>query len=136
LANDLNTLPLALSLAPRLGVHADLHEFAPAEKHHDLRWRIFVAPFQRWLCRRFLPEASSATTVSRGIAARYERDFGVTVGVVTNAAPFEDREPSPVAPAIKVIHSAAGQRARRIEVLIDAMRSAPEHVSLDLILMP
>ena len=29
LANDLNTLPLALDLAPKMGVHAGLHEFAP-----------------------------------------------------------------------------------------------------------
>ena len=29
LANDVDAVPLALSLRPRAGVHADLHEFAP-----------------------------------------------------------------------------------------------------------
>ncbi len=41
LANDVDAVPLALSLEPRLGVHADLHEFAPAQKSELLRWRLF-----------------------------------------------------------------------------------------------
>ena len=80
LANDLNTLPLALSLAPRKGVHADLHEFAPREKEDDLKWRIFVAPFMRWLCRKYLSQVTSATTVSWGIAREYTKDYGVDFG--------------------------------------------------------
>ena len=40
LANDTDTLPLALSLRPRLGVHADLHEYWP-------RWR---EEHPSWLC--------------------------------------------------------------------------------------
>lgn len=136
LANDLTTVPLALSLEPRLGVHADLHEFAPREKEDDLRWRLFVAPFLRWICRRFLPLVASATTVAPGIAAEYETDYGVPFGVVTNAAPYADREPQPVHHPIRMIHSAAGQRQRRIENFIELMRQAPPGVELDLIVMP
>ncbi|MGO1925100.1 MAG: glycosyltransferase family 1 protein, partial [Brachybacterium tyrofermentans] len=43
LANDVNTLPLALWLAPRQGIHADLHEYAPREKEHVRTWRWFIA---------------------------------------------------------------------------------------------
>jgi len=86
LANDLNTLPLAFELEPRLGVHADLHEFAPREKEDNLKWRLFIAPFMRWLCSRYLHLAASVTTVSQGIAEEYTKDYGMPVRVVTNAA--------------------------------------------------
>lgn len=136
LANDLNTVPLALSLEPRRGVHADLHEFAPREKEDDLKWRLFVAPFLRWLCRRYLPLVASATTVAPGIALEYEKDYGVSFGVVTNAAPYSERSPRAVGDPIRMIHSAAGQRQRRLESFVELMKDAPPGVELDLIVMP
>lgn len=136
LANDLNTLPLALELQPRLGVHADLHEFAPREKEDDLKWRLFVAPFMRWLCRRYLSLAASVTTVSQGIADEYTKDYGVAAGVVTNAAPYSERDVRPVSSPVRLIHSAAGQRYRKLENFIEAMRDAPDWLTLDMIVMP
>lgn len=136
IANDLNTVPLALSLKPHKGVHADLHEFAPREREDNLQWRLFVAPFLRWLCRRFLPQVTSATTVAAGIAAEYEKDYGVHFGVVTNAAPYSERQPRPVGDPVRLFHSAAGQRQRHLENFIEVMRDAPAGVELDLIVMP
>jgi hypothetical protein len=136
LANDLNTLPLALELAPKLGVHADLHEFAPREKEDNLKWRLFIAPFMRWLCSRYLPAASSVTTVSQGIADEYLKDYGTPTGVVTNAAPFSAGTPRPVGEKVRLIHSAAGQRYRKLENFVEAMKDAPEWLSLDMIVMP
>ena len=136
LANDLNAVPLALSLEPRFGVHGDLHEFAPKEKDDDLRWRLAVAPYMRWLCRTYLSKLVSITTVARGIADQYETDYGVKVGVVTNAAPYAEREPQPVHTPIRLIHSAAGQRYRRLENFIELMKDAPPGVTLDMIVVP
>ena len=136
LANDLNTVPLAVSLNPHHGVHADLHEFAPREKEDDPKWRLFVAPFMRWMCRTYLPRVASATTVSQGIASEYEKDYGVAFEVVTNAAPYSDRAPTPVGDPIRIIHSAAGQRYRRLENLLEAMKDVPPGIELDLIVMP
>lgn len=135
-ANDLNTLPLALEMQPRLGVHADLHEYAPSEKESDPKWRVFVAPFMRWMCRKFLPLAASVTTVSQGIADEYRNRFGVQVGVVTNAAPYLEAEPTPTAAPLKVIYSGAGQRYRKIELIIDAMKGVDRKVQLDFVVMP
>jgi len=125
-----------LSLEPRFGVHGDLHEFAPKEKDDELRWRLTVAPYMRWLCRTYLSKLVSVTTVARGIADRYETDYGVEVGVVTNAAPYADRRPAPVHAPIRLIHSAAGQRYRKLENFIELMREAPAGVTLDMIVMP
>ena len=136
LANDLNTLPLALELQPRLGVHADLHEFAPREKEADPKWRLAVAPFMRWLCRRYLPLASSVTTVSQGIAEAYARDYGISVDVVTNAAPYTAGKVQPVGPKLRLVHSGAAQRYRQLNMLVEAMTDAPDWLTLDMIVMP
>lgn len=136
LANDLNTLPLALELEPKSGVHADLHEFAPREKEDNLKWRLFIAPFMRWLCSRYLPSASSVTSVSQGIADEYLKDYGTPVGVVTNAAPYFAGTVKPVGEKVRLIHSAAGQRYRKLENFVEAMKDAPEWLSLDMIVMP
>lgn len=136
LANDLNTLPLALELEPRLGVHADLHEFAPREKEDNVKWRLFIAPFMRWLCSRYLPLAASVTTVSQGIADEYTKDYGMPVKVVTNAAPYAAGTVRPAGERIRLIHSAAGQRYRKLENFVEAMKDAPAWLTLDMIVMP
>lgn len=136
LANDVNTLPLALWLAPRHGVHADLHEYAPREKEHVRTWRWFIAPYQRWICRTCLPQMDSITTVSPGLAREYTSRFGVEVQVVTNAAAFEDREPRPTDGTIRLLHTGVARANRRLESMIEALRDGPEHFSLDLMLVP
>ena len=136
LANDVNTLPLALWLAPRRGVHADLHEYAPREKEHVRTWRWFIAPYQRWICRTCLPQVDSITTVSPGLASEYHDRFGVDVDVVTNAAAYEDRSPRPTAGTIRLLHTGVARANRRLESMIEALRGAPEHVTLDLMLVP
>lgn len=136
LANDLNTVPLAIELQPRLGVHADLHEFAPREKESDPKWRLVVAPFMRWLCRRYLPLTASVTTVSQGIADAYTQDYGVPANVVTNAAPYADGEVRGVGPTVRLVHSGAAQRYRQLGRLIEAMADAPDWLTLDMIVMP
>ncbi|WP_083713341.1 glycosyltransferase [Brachybacterium sp. P6-10-X1] len=136
LANDVNTLPLALWLAPRLGVHADLHEYAPREKEHVRSWRWFIAPYQRWICRTCLPEVASITTVSPGLADEYAARFGVAVQVVTNASAYEDRAPRPTGETIRLLHTGVARANRRLESMIDALRGAPASLTLDLMLVP
>ncbi len=137
IANDIDTVGLALSLEPRLGVHADLHEYAPRLNEEFLTWRLFVAPFVRWQCRRFLRRAASVTTVGQGIADEYRRVFGVTAQVATNAAPHQpDLEPTPVSSPIRIVHSGAALKNRGIDEIIAAVESSSTEVTLDLYLMP
>lgn len=136
LANDVNTLPLALWLSPRRGVHADLHEYAPREKEHQLAWRTFVAPYQRWLCRTCLPEVASVTTVSPGLAHEYAARFGVDVEVVTNASAHRDLPVRPTAAPIRLLHTGVARANRHLEAMIEAVRGLEGAVTLDLMLMP
>ena len=136
LANDIDTVGVALALRPRHGVHADLHEYAPRQKEDVPRWRRFVAPFVRWMCRTFLPQVRSLTTVGAGIAREYEARFGVHADVVTNSAPFADLHPVPVSAPIRLVHSGACLPGRGIDQIVDAVGRTRADVTLDLYLMP
>ncbi|MCG7308166.1 glycosyltransferase family 1 protein [Brachybacterium sp. ACRRE] len=136
LANDTNTLPLALWLEPRRGVHADLHEYAPREKEHQRSWRWFVAPYQRWLCRTCLPRVASVTTVSPGLAREYAQRFGIEVEVVTNASARRDLPVRPTGEPIRLLHTGVARANRHLESMIEAMRGLEGRATLDLMLMP
>jgi hypothetical protein len=136
LADDVDTVPLALSLEPRKGVHADLHEYAPGQNSELARWRWFVAPYIRWICRRFVSQTASVTTVGKGIAERYTSEFGFAVDVVTNATPYAPLSVGEVESPIRLVHSGNAQRNRTLEVMIDGVEASGAQVTLDLLLMP
>jgi len=134
-ADDIDTAGLALELNPLKGVHLDLHEFAPLQHSEMLRFRLFVAPFLRWQLRTFGTRVNSTTTVGGEIARRYEREFGFSPRVVTNAAPFAALEPGEVGDPIRIVHAGAALANRHLEVLLDAVDLTPA-VTLDLYLTP
>jgi len=109
-ANDIRTLPIALSLgAP---VVFDAHEHAPSQLAERWSWRMLWAPRIRWLCRRYIPEASVMLTQGQMVADMYERETGVRARVVTNAPHSEDLSPSRVHKPIRVIHHGLAARCR------------------------
>nr|WP_223169247.1 glycosyltransferase family 1 protein [Microbacterium sp. MF43] len=136
LANETEAVPVALWLRPRGGVHADLHEFTPRLNEELPAWKRRIAPFHRWVCRRYVRRASSWTTVSPGIVRAYQEEFGFVPELVTNAAPLTDLSPSPVDTPIRLVHSGACLRNRRLDVLLDAFAASTADATLDLILTP
>lgn len=136
IANDADTLPLALDLAPSGGVHLDLHEYAPRQSEESWRWRLFVAPYYRWLLRRYGRRADSVSTVGRWLAREYRREFDLTPTVVPNAAPYAELVPTPVGSPLRLVHSGLARRGRSLHVMVDAVRATRREVTLDLYLMP
>lgn len=136
LANDVEAVPLALALRPRGGVHADLHEYAPGMHSELPRWRWFVAPYYRWLCRTYVTRASSTTTVGPMIAARYAQEFGIDAGVVLNATPFVDLAVGEVGRPIRLVHSGNAMVSRGLMSVVQAVEASTADVTLDLYLMP
>lgn len=134
LANDVDTVPLAVTLAPRGGVHADLHEYSSRQKEESRIWRVFVAPYYRFLVRKWVRRADSATTVGPGLAAQYRSEFGVEAGVVVNAPPHADLAPTPVADPPRLVHAGNGVAAR-LEVMLEAMDLVTSGATLDLYLI-
>lgn len=137
IANDVEAIPLALRCAPREHVHADLHEYSPRMREERPRWRERVGRYLDWICRHYVSRAASWTTVSSGIAAEYEREFGFRPELVTNATPYADLAPRSTAEGgpIRLVHSGASLPNRGIEELAEAVSLTRADVTLDLFLM-
>lgn len=136
-ANDIHTLPLALRLARGAPVLVDLHEYSPREMEDRWFWRFLFEEYCDYLCKRYLPEASIATTVCDGIAEEYSRQYGVLPRVITNAPRFHDlplRETD--ASQIRVIHHGVAAPSRRIENMIDLAMLLDDRFTVDFILIP
>jgi len=136
IANDVEAVPLALSVMPRERVHADLHEFSPRLHEDWPAWNRRIAPYVRWLCRTYVARAASWTTVGRGLADEYGRDFGFRPEVVTNATPYVDATPTAVQTPIAIVHSGACLRGRNILETVTAVQQSAADVRLDLYLTP
>ncbi|UOQ89833.1 glycosyltransferase family 1 protein [Agromyces endophyticus] len=136
LANDVESVPVALELRPADGVHADLHEYVSRLHEENPAWNRRIRPFWEWVCRRYVARASSWTTVSDGLAREYEREFGFRPEVVTNAAPYAALSPQPVASPVRLVHSGVCLRNRNLIALIDAVDRSSAALTLDLYLTP
>lgn len=136
LANDVEAVPVALSLRPTRGVHADLHEYTPRLHEENPAWARAIKPFWDWVCRRYVSNASSWTTVGDELAREYQREFGFLPDVVVNAAPYAALEPQPVSEPLRLVHSGACLRSRNLLAVIEAVASTRSSVTLDLYLTP
>lgn len=133
-ANDADTVPLAVGLAPRRGVHADLHEYASRQNEESLAWRLVVAPYYRWMVRTWVTRVASVTTVSPGLVAQYRREFGIEAGLVMNAPALADLTPSPVGEPVRLVHAGNGV-PERLETMLEAMALVRSGATLDLYLI-
>ncbi|MFM9920737.1 glycosyltransferase family 1 protein [Lacisediminihabitans sp. H27-G8] len=135
LANDVDTIALAIDVAGRDRVHADLHEFFPGIHDNLTALSRRQTAYLSWLVRRYAAQARSATTVSEGIARAYLK-YGLDCGVVTNATPRYELSPTAVGSTIRLVHSGNAQPSRQLELIMRAAAETASDVTLDLYLMP
>jgi glycosyltransferase involved in cell wall biosynthesis len=135
IVNDAIVLPVAFAVAGDTPVLFDAHEYSPSEFETSWAWRRFVRPRVRWVCGRYLPRVAGMMAVSRGIADRYEREFGVSPVVVTNASRYEALAPTPIDDPIRLVHFGWPDPQRRLQDTLAAMELLDEHYSLDLYLV-
>ncbi|MBI5740660.1 MAG: capsular biosynthesis protein [Nitrospirae bacterium] len=137
IANDIETLPLALNLAGSAKVLFDAHEYAPREFEDRLIWKLFRQKYYDYLCKTYLKRADSMITVCEGIAGEYHRNYQVRPEVITNAAQYHELTPSQVdEETIKMVHHGGAISSRKIELMIKMMDLLDERFRLDLILVP
>jgi hypothetical protein len=136
LANDIDTVPLALSISAPQRVHADLHEYFPGLHDDSAAWNRLRKPYFEWLIRHYALRAASATTVGKGIAEAYRDNYGLSCEVATNASPLSNLSPRPVASPIRLVHSGVAQPGRQLELTMSAVARARNDLTLDLFLMP
>lgn len=137
IANDIETLPLAIHLAKTTAaVHLDAHEYSPLEFTENLRWRILRQPLIKYICSKYIPLATSASTVCKGIADKYEEEFGKKFSVITNASAYEDLRPSQTsAEKIRLIFHGMAHPTRKTDNQIKMMQFLDDRFELNLMLV-
>lgn len=136
-ANDIESLPLALRVARGAKVIFDAHEYAPGEFEDRLGWRLLIKPYRHYLCRTYLGRAAAMITVAQGIAEEYQRVFGVSPMVVTNTPEGTPLAPQAVAvDRIRMIHHGVASPSRKLENMIHMMEHLDARFELDFMLVP
>jgi hypothetical protein len=137
LANDIDTLPLALKIAGQNGkVIIDSHEYHPLEFEDNPGWMKESKPLADYLCRKYLPEADAMFTVCDGICEKFKIEFGVNPIVISNATSYNELLPSENSSGVRLVHHGIAIRARQIELMVDMMKFLDQRFTLNLLLMP
>lgn len=138
IANDIDSLPLALKVAKSAKVIFDAHEYAPKEFEDRLLFKLFFQPYKTYLCNSYIPRVDRMITVCQGIADTYEKDTGVKPMVITNAPDYEDIKPQLLDDSnskIRLIHHGGAIASRKIENMIKMMDYLDDRFELNLMLV-
>ncbi len=136
IANDIDTLPLAFEIAPQAKIVFDAHEYAPRHFENRTYWRLLFQPFYIALCKKYIPKIKAMLTVGEGLAAEYEKNFGVRPTIITNATRYFDLRPSTTsANSIRLVHHGIVNKSRQLELMIDMIELLDERFTLDMYLL-
>lgn len=136
IANDIESLPLAFKIKKDEKILFDAHEYAPRHFEDNLVWRIFFQRFNKYLCKKYLPQIDQMITVGAGLAKEYANYYPVKPIIVTNANYFTSLSPTPVeGKKIRLIHHGAANPSRQLEIMIEMMEYLDERFTLDLMLL-
>ncbi len=136
IANDVESLPLAFSLKGSAKIIFDAHEYAPRHFEDRLTWRIFFQPLNIYLCKKYIPLVDAMTTVGKGLANEYYKNFGVMPQIITNATWYKELSPSSSnSNKIRLIHHGGSTPSRKLELMIEMMKHLDDRFTLDLMLI-
>lgn len=133
IANDAETVGVAVECVGADRVHADLHEFFPGLPVEDDKLGLRQRRYWTWLIEKHASQAHSSTTVGGEIAQRYA-EYGVRPGVVTNATNRRDLPVRPTLSPITLVHSGNPFRERGLAEIMRAVAASSIDVTLDLYL--
>lgn len=131
-------LPIGIKAAETLGCRVlfDAHEYSPGQDTDKLWWRVLAQPFYTYLIRHYAPRADVMTTVARGIAERYHREFGLDPAVIMNAPRYTELPFHPVdGDHIRIIHHATAVRDRQLEQMIETVALTDRRFTLEFMLL-
>jgi glycosyltransferase involved in cell wall biosynthesis len=125
IANDLDTLPLAINLAKRCNakVFFDAHEYAPLEFDNRWSWKYLHQPYREYLCGQYLRDLDIMTTVCDGIAKKYHVEYKILPDVVLNTPYYQNVSYKPISNSnkVKLIHHGSASPERQIEKMIQVI---------------
>ncbi|MBU0506327.1 glycosyltransferase [bacterium] len=133
---NLNLLPLALSVRGDGKVLFDAREYFPSHFEDLFIWRFIFQKMNQYLCETYLKNVDQMITVSEGLQTEYKRVFGIKSEIITSFPDYQTLEPSRVDDGhIKIIHHGSANPSRKIETMINMMDYVDERYSLDLMLV-
>lgn len=133
IANDVETLPLALRTANGAKVLLDAHEYAPREFEDNWRWSFFSQQYTTsFLCKDHLSRAHAIMTVCEGIAREYSLRFAIPEPFIVLNTPYrQNLRPKPCGDNIRMIHHGKAITSRKLEVMIEMMDLLDKRFTLD-----
>jgi hypothetical protein len=135
IANDIEALPAAFEIAVgHSKIYFDAHEYAPRQFEDRLYWRIFFKRFTMALCKKYIPRVDGMSTINKGLADEYEKNFGIKPIIITNAASYYDLKPIVnIKYPIRLVHHGIFNISRQPELMVDMMKCLdPNKFTLDL----
>lgn len=134
IANEPDTVPLALKLKAAKGIHADLHEYTPSLHEHNDAWNRRIKPYFKWLIGKYAVKADAWSSPCDSVGYRHQEVFGFQPITVTNAAPFVNLEPTEVHRPIRFVHHGGAQRTRNPHVMVEGFMNSDVEGIFDLYL--
>ncbi len=138
IANDVDSLPLALKVSHGKPVVFDAHEFAPLEFTDSLKFRLLYQGYKTYLCNKYIPRATEMITVCDGLAERYLATTGVNPTIMMNAPVHEDLYPRRTVGTdgrVQLIHHGGAMPTRQLELMIQMMDYLDDRFELNLMLV-
>lgn len=140
IANDIETLPLAIRLASnqkhQSKVIFDAHEFSPGQHDGDAQWMKLIKPLNLYLCKTYMPQADHCFTVSPTIAEAYAELTGVRPSLLTNAPHYVDRSPASCSGnVVELVHHGGASPQRQTLELVQMMDLLGNDYRLNLFLV-
>jgi hypothetical protein len=139
LANDFESLPFVLKLAPKNAkVYLDAHEYTPDEAPRDKWYSHMINKYlSQWLVAKHIDLVDGVMTVAPGIADAYSARYGVPKPVVImNTPSFESLVVRPTnANKIRLVHHGIADPYRGIDLLIELMDNLDGRFELNLMLI-
>ena len=133
IANDVETLPLALRIANGAKILLDAHEYAPREFEDNLRWSFFSQQYTTsFLCKEHLFRVHAIMTVCEGLAREYSLHFNIPRPFIILNTPYRQiLKPKPCGKIIRMIHHGKAITSRKLELMIEMMDHLDTRFTLD-----
>lgn len=136
--NDIDACPVGFVVANQISpVLIDAHEYAPRQKEHEFAWRTLFGPYNRWMCKQYLPRATKMITVSEGLSRAYAKEFGIDAPqVISNAPYYSDLHPKTREDdKIKLVHHGGAAWGRQLHKMAEAMSLVDDRFHLTFMLL-
>ncbi len=140
IANDIQSLPIAVKYKNNAKIYFDAHEFSPKEHDTNIFWCFFFKDYYNYLCKKYIPKCDFMTTVSYKIKEEYELIFKNDVHILLNLPdkyilPIDSNKPTNQG-FYRFVHHGVALPQRNMTLMIDIVKKLGDNYQLDLYLVP